>query len=126
MKSKSLVISCWNVQGQRSSSFGLKSRTPDFIRELGDADVIVLQETWSRGDSSTGCPINYREIVFPSTKLEGVRRTETDPHAAEPSKLNFTTQPYMWTNKSKDNYQNQTSNNSIPVRPFSLHPISPQ
>ena len=72
MQSKSFIISCWNVQGLRSSAFGLKSRTPDFTKELGDADVIVLQETWSRGDISTGCPLGYREIVFPSTKLKGV------------------------------------------------------
>ncbi|XP_037603419.1 uncharacterized protein LOC119475038 isoform X2 [Sebastes umbrosus] len=59
-------------QGLRSYAFDLKSRTPDFTKELEDADVFVLQETWSRGDTSTGCPVGYVEIVFPSTKLKGV------------------------------------------------------
>lgn len=72
MTSKSCVISCWNIQGLCSSAFDLKSGTPDFTKELGDADVFVLQEFWSRGDTSTGCPIDYIEIVFPSTKLKGV------------------------------------------------------
>lgn len=44
----------------------------DFTRELGDPDVFGLQETWSRRDISTGCPLAYRDSVFPSTKLKGV------------------------------------------------------
>lgn len=72
MKSKSFVISCLNVQGLRSSALGLKSRTSDFIRELENADVFILQETWCRGDVSTGCPSGYIEIMSPSTKLKGV------------------------------------------------------
>ncbi len=72
MKSKSFIISCWNIQGLRSSAFGLKSRTPDFNRQLEKSDIIVLQETWSRGDMPTGCPLGYREVIFPSTKLKSV------------------------------------------------------
>lgn len=74
MKSRSLVISCWNIQGLRSSAFGLKSRTTDFIRELKDSDIIILQETWNRGDMPTGCPLGYREVIFPSTKLKSVNQ----------------------------------------------------
>jgi len=37
-----------------------------------DSDIIILQETWNVRDLSTGCPIGFREIVLPSTKLKGV------------------------------------------------------
>ena len=47
-------------------------KTSDFIRELENADVFILQETWCRGDVSTGCPSGYIEIMSPSTKLKGV------------------------------------------------------
>ena len=69
---KSFTVSCWNIQGLRSSAFGLKSKNPDFTREIADSDVVILQETWSRGDEPTGCPYGYREIIVPSTKLKGV------------------------------------------------------
>lgn len=65
---KSLTITCWNIQGLRTSAFGLKSRNSDFIRELKDSDIIVLQETWCREDVSTGRPQKYNEIIIPSTK----------------------------------------------------------
>ena len=60
------------LQGLKSSAFGLKSRNPDFLKEIDD--VVVLQETWCRGDVSTGCPLGYREIIIPSTKLKGIRQ----------------------------------------------------
>ncbi len=34
-----------------------------------------------------------------------IRQTVTDPHVVEPSELNYTKQPYRWTNDSKDTYQ---------------------
>ena len=34
-----------------------------------------------------------------------IRKTVTDPHAAEPTKLNCTKQHYRWTINSKDDYQ---------------------
>ncbi len=57
---KSLSISLWNIQGLKSSVFGLKRKNPDFMREIHDLDVIILQETWCRGEESTGCPSGYR------------------------------------------------------------------
>uniref|UniRef100_A0A9J8AFQ2 ribonuclease H n=1 Tax=Cyprinus carpio carpio TaxID=630221 RepID=A0A9J8AFQ2_CYPCA len=66
---KSLSISLWNIQGLKSSIFGLKSKNPDFMREIDDLDIIILQETWCRGDESTGCPSGYREIILSSVKL---------------------------------------------------------
>uniref|UniRef100_A0A671UAW8 ribonuclease H n=1 Tax=Sparus aurata TaxID=8175 RepID=A0A671UAW8_SPAAU len=69
---KSFQITCWNIQGLRSSAFGLKSQNPDFIREVKDSDITVLQETWYRGDSSTGCPYGFVEIIIPSIKLQTV------------------------------------------------------
>ena len=74
MEYKSFTISTWNIQGLRSNTFGTKSRNPDFTREIANTDIIILQETWHRGDSPTGCPANYRELVVPSTKLTGVKQ----------------------------------------------------
>ena len=36
--------------------------------------MVILQETWYRGDGPTGCPPGYRELVVPSTKLSGVKQ----------------------------------------------------
>ncbi len=69
---KSLSFSTWNIQGLNSSVFGLKSRHSDFMKDLEDIDVIILQETWCRGDVFTGCPSGYREIILPSVKLTSV------------------------------------------------------
>ena len=74
MEYKSFTISTWNIQGLRSTTFGTKSRNPDFTREIANKDIIILQETWHRGDGPTGCPANYRELVVPSTKLTGVKQ----------------------------------------------------
>ena len=65
---KSFNVACWNLQGLKFSAFGLQSRNPDFLKVIDDIDIVVLQETWSRGDVSTGCPLGYREIILPSTK----------------------------------------------------------
>ncbi len=67
---KSLRISLWNIQGLKSSVFGLKSKNPDFMREIHDLDVIILQEIWCRGEESTGCPSGYREIILSSVNLK--------------------------------------------------------
>lgn len=72
MSSYSLKVTCWNIQGLRSSVFGIKSQHSDFKKEIMDSDIIILQETWNVRDLSTGCPIGFREIVLPSTKLKGV------------------------------------------------------
>ncbi len=69
---KSLSFSTWNIQGLNSSVFGLKSRHSDFMKDLEDIDVVILQETWCRGDVFTGCPSGYREIILPSVKLTSV------------------------------------------------------
>lgn len=74
MDRKSITISSWNIQGLRSTAFGLKSRNPDFTKEIKNTDIIVLQETWHRGDGPTGCPVNYRELVVPSSKLTGIKQ----------------------------------------------------
>ena len=34
--------------------------------------IFFLQETWNRVDMPTGCPLEYREIIFPSTKLKSL------------------------------------------------------
>ena len=73
MEHKAFTISFWNIQGLRSSAFGLKSRNPDFTKEIGNADIVILQETWYRGDGPTGFPLGYTELVVPYTKLPGVK-----------------------------------------------------
>lgn len=72
MSSYSLKVTCWNIQGLRSSVFGIKSQHSDFKKEIENSDIVILQETWNVRDLSTGCPIGFREIVLPSTKLRGV------------------------------------------------------
>ena len=74
MEHKAFTISSWNIQGLRSTAFGLKSRYLDFIKEIRNTDIVILPETWCRGDGPTGCPLNYRELVVPSTKLPGVKQ----------------------------------------------------
>jgi hypothetical protein len=44
-----------------SGAFGLKSRNPDFTKEIGNTDIVILQETWYRGDGPTGCPLGYMD-----------------------------------------------------------------
>ena len=72
METKCLSITCWNIQGLKSFAFRTKGRDPDFTREIGNTDVIILQETWSRGEESTGCPPGYKEIIVPSIKKKGI------------------------------------------------------
>ena len=42
------------------------------MERSGNTDIVILQETWCRGDGPTGCALNYREPVVPATKLPGV------------------------------------------------------
>ena len=66
---KSFSLSVWNIQGLNSYLFG---RNPDFLDRVNNVDIVILQETWCKGDAPTGCPPNYREFIIPSTKLNGV------------------------------------------------------
>ena len=65
---KSFSISLWNIQGLNSYLFGLKRRNPDFLDRVNSVDIVILGE----GDTPTGCPPNFRELIVPSTKLNGV------------------------------------------------------
>ena len=71
---KSFSMSLWNIQGLNSYLFCLKSRNLDFLDKVNNVDIVILQETWCKGDAPTGCPPNYREFIVPSTKLNGVTR----------------------------------------------------
>ena len=64
----------WNIQGLNSAAFGLKSSNTEFQKSIKEMDIIILQETWSRADTITRCPPNYREIILPSQKLNTVRQ----------------------------------------------------
>ncbi len=71
---KWLSISMWNIQGLNSTAFGLKSLNTEFQNSIKEMDIVILQETWSRADTITHCPPNYREIILPSQKLSTVRQ----------------------------------------------------
>ena len=73
MEHKAFTISSWNTQGLRSSVIGLKSRNSDFTKEIRNTDIVILQETWYRGDGPTGCPLGYWELEVPSAKFPGVK-----------------------------------------------------
>ena len=43
MEHNALIIGSWNIQGLRSIAFGLNSRNLDFIKEIRNTDILVLQ-----------------------------------------------------------------------------------
>jgi hypothetical protein len=45
---KSFYVACWNLQGSKCSAFGLKSRNPEFLKEIDDVDIVELQELSTR------------------------------------------------------------------------------
>ena len=51
-----------------------KEQEPGLHQRNRNTDIVILQETWYRGDGPTGCPLGYRELVVPSTKLPGVKQ----------------------------------------------------
>ena len=67
-----LHISCWNIQGLYSSTFGIKSIQPEFLENIENVDILILTETWCRTDMQTHCPKGYHEIVIPSLKNKNV------------------------------------------------------
>jgi hypothetical protein len=48
-----------------------KEQDPNF-KEIGNTDN--CHPTRNKGDGPTGCPLGYRELVVPSTKLPGVKQ----------------------------------------------------
>ena len=64
----------WNIQGINSSSFGYKTKTSDFRKNISDMDIIILQETWRKTDEVTLCPPGYCEIFLSSIKHEKITR----------------------------------------------------
>nr|WPH61295.1 reverse transcriptase [Somniosus microcephalus] len=74
---RSFHISCWNIQGLRSSTFGMKSTDPEFLKAIKDIDIIVLTETWCQKDVPTHCPPMYHEIIVPSVKNTKTRKGRT-------------------------------------------------
>ena len=109
------TLGLYMVNGQlRGDSFGLYTHSSPLDNSTVDYSITDLDPFCLRAFT-----------VSPLTPLSDhskitlyIRKTVTDPHAAEPTKLNYTKQP--------SNRTNQTSNNSISVRPFSFHLMSPQ
>ncbi len=65
---------CWNIQGLHSSTFGSKSTDPVFLKNVKDADIIILTKTWCRNYALTYCSSGYYEVIVPSVKLNTVHR----------------------------------------------------
>ncbi len=69
----SFKITCFNIQGMFSSAFGEKITNSDFVNIVYSSDIIILLETWSRLDSKSYTPPNYRELRIPSIKQPNVK-----------------------------------------------------
>ncbi len=70
---KSFKISCWNIQGLHSSTFGNKSADQDLLSSVTDMDICIFHETWSRSNEALHCPIGYKEIIVPSLKNSKIK-----------------------------------------------------
>ncbi len=69
----SFKITSYNIQGMFSSAFGEKITNSDFVNIVNNSDIIILLETWSRSDSKSYTPPNYRELRIPSIKQPNVK-----------------------------------------------------
>ena len=67
-------MSMWNIQGIRSSLYGPKCNSKDFLENTIDFDFLNLQETWCRTDTDIPCTPNDIEIFVPSVKNPGIKR----------------------------------------------------
>ncbi len=65
---KSFKISCWNIQGLHSSTFGNKSADQDLLSSVTDMDICIFHETWFCSNEALHFPIGYKEINVPSLK----------------------------------------------------------
>ncbi len=65
---KSFRISCCNIQGLHSSTFGNKTADQDLISNIKDIDIVIFHETWCWSNETLHCPRGYREITVPSQK----------------------------------------------------------
>ncbi len=70
----SFKITSYNIQGMFSSAFGEKITNSDFVNIVYNSDIIILLETWSRSDSKSYTPPNYRELRIPSIKQPNVKK----------------------------------------------------
>ncbi len=70
---KSFKISCWNIQGLHSSTFGNKSADQDLLSSVTDMDICIFHETWCCSNEALHCPIGYKEIIVPSLKKSQIK-----------------------------------------------------
>ncbi len=70
---KSFKISCWNIQGLHSSTFGNKSADQDLLSSVTDMDICIFHETWCRSNEALHCPIGYKEMIVPSLKKSQIK-----------------------------------------------------
>ena len=72
-KIASFSVSSWNIQGICSSVFGLKSTNPDFLKNIRNVDIMILNETWNQNQNQSNCPNDYIELIIPSVKHKHIK-----------------------------------------------------
>ena len=93
----------------RGDSFGLYTHSSPLGNSTVDYNITDLDPFYLRA-----CTVSPLTPLSDHSKITlYIRKTVTDPHAAEPSKLNYTKQPYRWTNNSKDHYQKAITHQTI-------------
>lgn len=73
----SFHIGCWNIQGLYSSTFGMKTGNPEFLKSIEDTDIMILTETWYQKDAFIHCPSVYHEVMVPSVKTTDIHKGRT-------------------------------------------------
>jgi hypothetical protein len=71
MEHSAFTISCWNIQGLRSTALALKSRNPDFTNEI---QTLLSYKKHCIEETDPLVVLCYRELVVPSIKLPGVKQ----------------------------------------------------
>ncbi len=107
------TLGLYIVNGRlRGDSFGLYTHSSPLGNSTVDYSITDLD------------PFHLRAFtVSPLTPLSDhskitlyIRKTPTDPHVAQPSRLNRSKQPYRWTSHSKDDYQRAIGHPTIQTK----------
>ena len=107
------TLGLYIVNGRlRGDSFGLYTYSSPLGNSTVDYSITDLDPSYLRAFT-----------VSPLTPLSDhskitlyIRKSPTDPHVAEPSRLNPSKQPYRWTSHSKDDYQRAIGHPTIQMK----------
>ena len=107
------TLGLYMVNGQlRGDSFGLYTHSSPLGNSTVDYSITDLDPSYLRAFT-----------VSPLTPLSDhskitlyIRKRPTEPHVAEPSRLNPSKQPYRWTSHSKDDYQRAIGHPTIQMQ----------